>query len=250
MVDLINVFIYLFFYHAINIIIQGTLRKRSHNPYRITVFVSPMNIFLILFFAYLTNLNAEQMGFTRGEPLIGFLMIVIILVYVFVSVRSILKAPSREIKKIRYGLTSNKVYQYIYSWVIVGVVEELLFRGYLQGNLDKFFSGSFLTVRVSTLLASGVFVLVHVGNVFSRFETWKQFMKQLPLRFFVTLLLGYTFQVTGSLIYPIIMHNLIDGPSMTAVIYRKEQIRRDSEKQRTEIGDPRSENLKTREKQK
>ncbi|TYB93770.1 MAG: CPBP family intramembrane metalloprotease [Kosmotoga sp.] len=226
MIDLINVFIYLFFYHAINILIQGTLRKKRLNPYKIVVFVSPLNILLILFFAYLTNLKAEQMGFTFGKPLIGLLMILIVLVYVFISVRSILKAPPREIKKIRYGITSNKVYQYLYSWIIVGIVEEFLFRGYLQGNLDRYMSGSFLTVRFSTLLVSGIFVLVHIGNVISRFETWEQFFKQLPLRLFGTLLLGYTFQVTKSLLYPVIMHNLIDGSSMTAVIYRKVQIKR------------------------
>ncbi|MFO7881237.1 MAG: CPBP family intramembrane glutamic endopeptidase [Kosmotogaceae bacterium] len=240
MKDLINIFIYLFIYHAINIIVQGSLRKRRLNPYKIVVFISPLNIFLILFFAYLTGLEAEKMGFTQGKPLTGLLMILIVLVYVFVSVRSILKAPSREIRKIRYGITSNKIYQYIYSWIIVGIVEEFLFRGFLQGNLDRYFNGSFLTIRFSTLLASGLFILVHAGNVFSRFETWKQFLKQLPLRLFGTLLLGYTFQITESLIYPIIMHNLIDGSTMTAVIYRKEQMLREQES-RFENRDQRSE---------
>ncbi|MGC9383463.1 MAG: CPBP family intramembrane glutamic endopeptidase [Kosmotogaceae bacterium] len=212
-------------YHAINIFVQGSLRKKKLNPYKIVVIISPLNILLILFFAYLTDLNLKQMGFALGNPYLGILMILIVLVYVFISVRSILKAPSKEIRKIRYGITSNRIYQYLYGWVIVGIVEEFLFRGYLQGNLDSFFNESFLTVRISTLLASGIFVLIHTGNVISRFETRKQFFKQLPLRLFGALLLGYTFQITDSLIYPVIMHNLIDGSSMTAIIYRKQKIK-------------------------
>ncbi|MEA2065642.1 MAG: type II CAAX endopeptidase family protein [Thermotogota bacterium] len=223
--DLVNVFIYLVIYHAINIFVQGSLRKKKLNPYKIVVMISPMNILLILYFAYLTDLNSKQMGFTPGNTFLGLLMILIVFVYVFISVRSILKAPSKEIRKIRYGITSNRIYQYLYGWVIVGIVEEFLFRGYLQGNLDRFFNESFLTLRVSTLLASGIFVLIHTGNVISRFETWKQFFKQLPLRLFGALLLGYTFQITDSLIYPIIMHNLIDGSSMTAIIFRKQKMK-------------------------
>jgi hypothetical protein len=233
--DLVNVFIYLIIYHAINIFVQGSLRKRKLNPYKIVVIISPLNILLILFFAYLTELNSKQMGFAPGKPFLGLLMILIVLVYVFISVRSILKAPSKEIRKIRYGITSNRIYQYLYGWVIVGIVEEFLFRGYLQGNLDRFFNESFLTIRVSTLLASGIFVLIHTGNVVSRFETWKQFFKQLPLRLFGALLLGYTFQITDSLIYPIIMHNLIDGSSMTAIIYRKQKLKLEARKREVKV---------------
>jgi len=42
-------------------------------------------------------------------------------------------------------------------------------------------------------------------------ETVAEALIQLPGRMVITLILGITFQLTGSLLFPIIIHNVFDG---------------------------------------
>lgn len=100
----------------------------------------------------------------------------------------------------------------VYTFTMPGVGEEILYRGFIQGYFSANITGSILfgsfPLMYSTIIASTIFILVHF---YTMGETVAETLTQLPGRIVITLILGITFQLTGSLIFPIITHNVFDG---------------------------------------
>ena len=67
-----------------------------------------------------------------------------------------------------------------------------------------------------------IFILAHLNNVFGK-ENIKQFLNLLPGRVIMSFILSYTFQISGSLLYPIIIHNFTDGMTISYLIYLKQK---------------------------
>lgn len=63
----------------------------------------------------------------------------------------------------------------------------------------------------STILASVIFILVHLGNVVTKDETMREYIFMLPFRAMSAFIFGITFQLTDSLLAPLISHNLSNG---------------------------------------
>jgi membrane protease YdiL (CAAX protease family) len=69
-----------------------------------------------------------------------------------------------------------------------------------------------------------VFSLYHYANVLSGVEKKEEFLGTLPVRLLVATLLGVSFYSTGSLIYGIIIHNMVDTFSYAALILGTRQV--------------------------
>jgi len=107
---------------------------------------------------------------------------------------------------------TDRIGTVIYTFTMPGVGEEILYRGFIQGYFSANIAGSVLLgsfpLMYSTIIASTIFILVHL---YTMGETVAEALTQLPGRIVITLILGITFQLTGSLLFPIIIHNVFDG---------------------------------------
>jgi membrane protease YdiL (CAAX protease family) len=107
---------------------------------------------------------------------------------------------------------TDRIGTVIYTFTMPGVGEEILYRGIIQGYFSANITGSILLgsfpLMYSTIIASTIFILVHL---YTMGETVAEALIQLPGRIVITLILGITFQLTGSLLFPIITHNVFDG---------------------------------------
>jgi len=107
---------------------------------------------------------------------------------------------------------SDRIGAIVYTFTMPGVGEEMLYRGVIQGYLSINIAGFILLgsfpLMYSTIIASTIFILVHL---YTMGETTVEALIQLPGRTLITLILAITFQLTGSLLAPIIMHNVFDG---------------------------------------
>lgn len=115
-----------------------------------------------------------------------------------------------------------------YMAVLVGPLEEIPFRGIIQtvlmAALPQALHGGRFTVLLGTLVGVAVFVLYHYRNVLLGGETRVQFLRLLPGRTLVSLFLGLLFQGTGSLLGPVIFHNIIDTcivAALSITLYRQ-----------------------------
>ncbi len=117
-----------------------------------------------------------------------------------------------------------------YVAILVGPLEELPFRGLVQtflmiGLPQSWLVGPF-SVSLGTVLAALIFAGYHVRNVAKGGETLAQFFRLLPGRVWVSLILSLLFQGTGSLVGPVLFHNIVDTFSistMSLTIYRMRQ---------------------------
>jgi hypothetical protein len=69
-----------------------------------------------------------------------------------------------------------------------------------------------------------VFTLYHYANVLSGVEKKEEFLGTLPVRLLVATLLGVSFYATGSLIYGIVIHNMVDTFSYVALMFGARQV--------------------------
>lgn len=101
----------------------------------------------------------------------------------------------------------SKVLYYIF---IVGLGEELLFRGYLQSSFNRYFGKSFSigNVRVGwgLFLSALLFGLMHALVVTPPLWPWALFT------FILGLLLGYIREKDGSILSAVLLHAMLDMP--------------------------------------
>lgn len=103
--------------------------------------------------------------------------------------------------------------------LLAGPSEDLFFIGFMQNALTPSLGwGAILVYLV-------LFIVYHYANVISGVEKKEEFFGTLPVRIVVALLLSLSFYLTGTLVYGIIVHNLIDSLSYVALLYavRKKQ---------------------------
>ena len=123
---------------------------------------------------------------------------------------------------------SDRVGQLLYNFSMNGLGEEMFFRGLIQGYLSINMTGFILLgsfpLLYSTLLASVIFILIHLENVKLGFQTMSEYLFMLPYLTIVTLILAITFQMTGSLVAPVVIHNVSNGFLSVAAIKATKRI--------------------------
>ena len=115
--------------------------------------------------------------------------------------------------------SSDRIGTIVYTFTMNGVGEEMVYRGLIQGYLSVNMTGFILLgsfpLLYSTILASVIFILIHFCTMG---ETTAQFLLMLPYRIVITLILAITFQLTGSLFAPIVIHNASNAFLVLAAI--------------------------------
>lgn len=99
---------------------------------------------------------------------------------------------------------------FLISAIFVGLAEEPVFRGILQNLLHRYIPWDVAGLHLSTVISTLIFTFSHATNVFTHFESRSEFVLAIPTRFFISLLIGYSYQRTGVLITPVIFHNILD----------------------------------------
>jgi uncharacterized protein len=101
-----------------------------------------------------------------------------------------------------------------FSWVLVGLSEEIVFRGFFQTALARFWRGTMsifgVTVPVAGLLAAAIFTIAHIS-----FRSMSADPRQLVLAFVLGVYYAVVYYRTGSLLAPIVAHNVVDGGIVT-----------------------------------
>lgn len=115
-----------------------------------------------------------------------------------------------------YPLTPTNVGGMLgFQFLLVGIGEEPLFRGLVMIALAKYMSGMHRIgsweLPTSGIVATGLFMLAHVGFTFSPFEITHFSPLQQLTALGLGLYYAMVFHRTGSLLGPIISHNFSDG---------------------------------------
>ena len=197
------------------------VKKANFSPFKGQTMLAPFDILLSLLFIYLIGLSFSQSGIAIGNWSLGIRLILLLgIPLVLLNIGLIFAVPEDKLNEISFGQGDLK-WQLIYVIFLVGPMEELFYRGFIQGTLSTMMDGKLYILSYAAILGSFIFVLVHIGNVFKGDETMSAFISMLPQRLFISLILAYSFQATNSLIYPVIIHNLIDTAAILTISYRK-----------------------------
>ena len=196
--------------------------------YRRLVSLSPVSMGLALAMILGSGLTPEQAGLGFGDPSSGFRAMAILgLPLALASAGMVFLIPSSQLASLEsYAPDAPDRFRWVYVWGLVGPVEELLFRSFLLGTLARAMPGQWGPLGHATIVSAVVFTLVHLGNVASGKETMRQFAFQLPGRVAIGLVLGYAFQTSRSILFPILIHNLQDGLNLSVLSWRIQRSQR------------------------
>jgi len=143
---------------------------------------------LCLWHIYQKKLSFSELGFKKDKWLKYILLgIAIGIPMGVIEYFIIYPAPAFPTFEVKYLLRDM-----VYMFCFVGLGEELLFRGLLQSDLTKA-----LGWKWGIILASLIFAVMHL--------TWRS-IPELFFVFFASLILGYIYHKTKSLVGPIMMH--------------------------------------------
>ena len=115
-----------------------------------------------------------------------------------------------------FELTLENIILYlVFESIVVGISEELVFRGLVQGVLGPHFRKEIrfpgFSITLAGLMSAVFFALAHIGFSLSPFAI--TFFA--PMQIFIAFALGIFYAVlreqTGSLLGPVLAHNISDG---------------------------------------
>jgi membrane protease YdiL (CAAX protease family) len=183
----------------------------------------------------LVGLSPNQLG--AGLRL-GVIALAIVLPLVYLTSMAVdqintwLKLPNPEAHTLLTMLDESRTPSrialiYLLAAVVVPVAEEILFRGYLQTLVVRFFGWASAHNRpsptgilplntppvnirtrwIAIIITSGLFALAHATPAF------------MPPLFVLSLALGYLYESTGNLWSNIILHACFNASQMTIVLY-------------------------------
>ncbi len=194
-------------------------------PFMLAIFA--LLIWLLRLTPAAIGLNLRNLGLSLGVALpLGLLL----------GIPSAIAAPvaakaGMSPMKVPFGRSLFDVIGAItYAAIFVGPLEEIPFRGIIQTLLVRAMPqvgtiGPF-GIYVGTVVAALIFVLYHYRNVTLGGETRTQFLRLLPGRTIASFILALLFQGTGSLLGPILFHNIVDTctiASLSITLYRLRQ---------------------------
>jgi membrane protease YdiL (CAAX protease family) len=200
----------------------------------VNTILAPFMLAIFALFAWLFRLTPTQIGFNLHN--LGTSLIFGIGLGLLMGLPSAIAAPiaarqGYSLMRVQFGRTLVDVIGAIfYAAVLVGPLEEIPFRGIIQTLLMHAMPqaaqmGPF-SAALGTFVAAALFVLYHYRNVMLGGETRAQFVRQLPGRSIASLILSLLFQSTGSLLGPILYHNLIDTCTIAALSITLYRMRR------------------------
>lgn len=193
--------------------------------------------FMLAFYALIIRIlgfSATQVGFNfnnLGTSLLVALPIAVVLGSLSATVAPRAAQQGLSPMRVDFGRSLTDVIGSIaYMVILVGPLEEIPFRGILQTYLNTKMPQTVhlgpLVISLGTFFAAIFFVAYHYRNVMIGGETREQFWRQVPSRTVLSFILALLFQSTGSLVGPILFHNIVDTftiASLSISIYRWRQ---------------------------
>lgn len=117
---------------------------------------------------------------------------------------------------LNFDLTATNIVQYlIFESIVVGISEELLFRGLVYHILHSFFTTQFRIfgqpISSAGILAAIIFALAHISLEFFPFAVTSFDGMQVFIAFALGIFYAMIVEKTGSLFGAILAHNISDG---------------------------------------
>lgn len=107
-----------------------------------------------------------------------------------------------------------------FSFVLVGLSEEIVFRGLLQSLLARYLRGSVRLAGVEIpsagVWAAVIFTIAHIGIDWTALTVTALDPSQLVLAFVLGCFYAVAYQRTGSLLAPVLAHNAVNGSIVVA----------------------------------
>jgi membrane protease YdiL (CAAX protease family) len=104
-----------------------------------------------------------------------------------------------------------------FQWIVVGLSEETMFRGFIQTYLMKSLEGHLKMLghefHIGTILGAVIWGLFHLINIL--IMPWNTVLFYVFLTTAARLAMGYVYQESGSLLSTIIVHNSLFGVPLT-----------------------------------
>lgn len=178
------------------------------NYFKFVIWSEWIVVLLILTFVLLSsNLDFASIGFTIPENIekfygmfIGFIIGVTFLVFILMKLPFYKKRTEKQVESIDYLLPTTKIERKwsIFVAITAGICEEIIYRGFVIHYLSSL---PLDLEKIHLLILSAIiFGFAHI------YQGWKGFL--------FTGLIGFVFAriylETGSLLFPIILHIIID----------------------------------------
>ncbi len=217
--------------------------RRSHDEWRllridrfwlVNTLLAPLMLALFAGFTWLFHLSLNDIGFNLHN--LGTSLWWGISLGLLLGLPSAIAAPFAARQglapmKVPFGRTLFDTVGAIgYAAILVGPLEEIPFRGIIQTLLMRAMPqqgeiGPF-SIALGTFIAAFVFVLYHYRNVMLGGESRSQFLRQVPGRLVASFILSFLYQGTGSLLGPILFHNIIDTCTIASLSISMYRLRR------------------------
>lgn len=173
-----------------------------------------MVVFNIIVLFLFGLLSVELFAFTNVA--MGIIFVAVGLVVAFLVALLSYSAIKAEYGEGYNALLAKSPIERVLTWttflVLIGFSEDLFFLGFVQNVLQERMGWGAIVVYIV------IFVMYHFANVLGGVEKKKEFLGTLPVRILIATLLGVSFYSTGSLIYGVVFHNMVDTFSYVALV--------------------------------
>jgi membrane protease YdiL (CAAX protease family) len=118
-------------------------------------------------------------------------------------------------KLLGFYLSAENILIYLFfESIIVGISEEIVFRGLVHGTLSPYFNKRIklgFTISYAGLISALCFAIAHIGFQFFPFGITSFAPMQILVAFALGIFYAVLREETGSLLGPILAHNISDG---------------------------------------
>src|SRR5690606_3475941 len=134
----LKLILFIVLYYA-SILIIGKLvsTQGKLNIYKSNILIGIFSIIISLILIYFSDIDFKEAGFKIGNIKNGLIMIGISFLIILISIYSMRKMNYSDLAKIPYTSFKKNKLLLLYMWVLVGPIEEIFYRGFVQGNLEK-----------------------------------------------------------------------------------------------------------------
>ncbi len=197
-------------------------------------------LIILLLMVIISRIRDIRFGFSWGNPRVGWFYVrVIALVYLgFIGVSILIMLLTRSFQGFPYPLNARNIIGHFgFLALLTGPSEELIFRAFAMTMLSLMITGVVVPgntgfgkmilkifggeITVVNLIAAVIFGLAHVRFTFFPFSA-EFILGQVIFSVFIGLFYGVCYKRSGSMIYPMFMHSIVNvgtvGASLIASV--------------------------------
>jgi membrane protease YdiL (CAAX protease family) len=182
----------------------------------------PQFLLPFIIILYITKGRPSQYGFNLKEKPPEFthkrMLIIGLCTGLLISIKHVTQIASSFPLDVPQPVTTTNIFGYMtFQWIIVGLSEETMFRGliqtYLMENLEGEIKMAGHEFHIGTVIGAIFWGGFHIINVLNMPLSAALFTVVITTP--IGLLMGYAYQITGSLLTTILVHNSLFGVPLT-----------------------------------